>query len=508
MTTNGLGKPDPLNIRHPAWRVVANAVLLFLWVWLYRPIYPYLKVIFTREEFRTNQIVLLAIIVLIFLQVRKGDLRPRLDSLPQLYFPALALALGSSALFLVSERYLDINTLSASMFGLACYGLLGLWISPQRWAQGLPAILLLIGALPFGEHMQTFIGYPVRVLTASLVADGLAALGVHSIGVDTILIFENGISQVDVPCSGVKSLWTGGLFLLAVTWIERRSFNLRWLWVAIVFAFLLLAGNMARVAILIVVGQVMEWHLLAEMIHVPLGVLGFAVACVTAVYLIRRIHGWQVRSPGIQKTRGSLRRPAWLVLALSTTVLAMILLYTPRSQSVAAQSLPNWHLPAALQSDPWPLSTNEIAWLSESGVESAARWHFRWDDQTGSILIVSSMNWRAHHRPERCLEVYGLTVDSSQTYVVAPDFTLRLLALGNKQQGDLLSAVYWLQSAGRATDDYAARIWSDLAPERQRWVQITILFDETGDPVSGTSLQMYDAVRQSVQLSLQGGRRP
>lgn len=50
-----------------------------------------------------------------------------------------------------------------------------------------------------------------------------------SIGLDTILILENGVSQIDLPCSGVKSLWTGLLFLLAATWLERRPLNLRWL---------------------------------------------------------------------------------------------------------------------------------------------------------------------------------------------------------------------------------------------------------------------------------------
>ena len=178
------------------------------------------------------------------------------------------------------------------------------------------AALLLIGALPFGEHMQTFIGYPVRILTAGLVGDGLAALGVHSIGIDTILVFENGISQVDLPCSGVKSLWTGGLFLLAVTWIEGRPFNLRWLWVALVFAFLLLVNNLIRVAALVFIGQVMEWRLLAEMIHIPLGVLGFAIACAAAVWLLRRINSQEGRSIKTQNTLASTHRPAWLVLAL------------------------------------------------------------------------------------------------------------------------------------------------------------------------------------------------
>jgi exosortase O len=425
-----------------------------------------------------------------------------------LYLPALVLILGGSTLFLVSERYLDINTLSASMFGLASYGLLGLWISPQRWLQGLPAALLLVGALPFGEHMQTFIGYPVRVLTAGLVGDGLALLGVHSINIDTILVFENGLSQVDLPCSGVKSLWTGALFLLAVTWIEQRPFNLRWLWVALIFVFLLLVNNLVRVGALVAVGQVMELRLLAEMMHIPLGVLGFVTACAAAVWLLRLTQPRQNRSIDTPNTLAPTHRPVWLVLVLSATILVMTLLYAPRPQSAAAQSLPNWQLPANIQSDPWPFTHEEIEWLSQIDAESANRWRFRWHDQTGSILIISSTTCRAHHHPERCFEVYGLSVNSSHTYLAAPDFPLRLVSLGKERQRSQLSAVYWLQSSHRTTDDYASRIWSDLAPERQRWVQITILFDETSNPISDDSLELYNALRRSIGRSLQGGKQP
>jgi hypothetical protein len=107
---------------------LANLVLLTAWFLLFLPVYPYLRIIFTREEFRTNQIVLVVVIVLFAMQIRKGDLKPQLNLLPQFHPIALALILFASISFLISERFLDINTLSASMFGLASYGMLGLWM--------------------------------------------------------------------------------------------------------------------------------------------------------------------------------------------------------------------------------------------------------------------------------------------------------------------------------------------------------------------------------------------
>jgi exosortase/archaeosortase family protein len=286
--------------------------------WLYRPVFDYLAVIFSREDFRANQVALAGVLVLIGIraaQARKSRPRLRLDATPQLSVPALSLALGGSALYLVVERFLDINTLSASLFGLATYGLLGLWLEPRRWRQGLLAALLLIGTLPFGEHMQTFIGYPVRILTADGVRNGLATAGVASINMDTILVLENGVSQVDLPCSGVKSLWTGMLFLLAATWTERRALNLRWFLTALIFAALLLAANLARVGILVVVGQVADWRLAAEMLHVPLGVLGFATACAVAAALLRRQRAQDDAAP--VRAWPALPRPAWLAPSLA-----------------------------------------------------------------------------------------------------------------------------------------------------------------------------------------------
>jgi exosortase O len=480
----------------------ANALIAGLWLWLYRPVFDYLAVIFSREDFRANQVALAGVLVLIGIraaQARKSRPRLRLDAAPQLPVPALSLALGGSALYLVVERFLDINTLSASLFGLATYGLLGLWMEPRRWRQGLLAALLLIGTLPFGEHMQTFIGYPVRILTADSVRNGLAAAGVASINIDTILVLENGVSQVDLPCSGVKSLWTGMLFLLAATWIERRALNLRWFLTALVFAALLLAANLARVGVLVVVGQVAGWRLAAEMLHVPLGVLGFAAACALAAALLRRQRA-QDGGATVQ-ARPALPRPARLAPLLAAAILTMALVYAPHPQTGLAQPPPDWEFPAELVTTPMPLKPDEIAWLTRGGAESADRRHFVWRGVSGSMIFITSTTWRAQHRPERCFEVYGLSLDDSRPYLVAPDLPVRLVLLSDHAHVQV-SAAYWFQSAGRTTDDYATRIWADLAPQRERWVLVSILFDNVRDPRAPDVQALYIALHKAVAHNL------
>jgi exosortase O len=488
--------------------IAANIALLVVWLWLYRAVYPYLGVIFTAQEFRTNQIILVGVVALIIHQVRKGALHPRLNSLPQFYSSALGMALGSSVLYLLVERYLDINTFSASLFGLASYGLLGLWMRPRDWRRGLPTALLLVGALPFGDHLQTFVGYPLRVLTASIVHDGLGAIGVHSLSVDTILVFESGFSKIDLPCSGIKSLWTGGLFLLAATWIEQRPINFRWLLVALGMAFLLLAANLGRVAALVLVGQVAGWGDLAAMLHVPLGVLGFSGACAAALFALRWVGQLPDQNSPTLQEEAALTHPIWLAPGLGGIILLMALLYMPRPEAAYAQTPLQWQFPADLTVEPWSLTSQEGDWLEISGADAAYRWRFDWHGLSGSMMFVASTDWRAQHRPERCFEVYGLSTNSSETILVDADFPIRYLSLGNDQLSNNLSAVYWLQSSGQTTDDYATRVWADLAPQKQRWVLVTILFDRTIDPQADEAQTLFTGLRSTVFATLKGGQSP
>ena len=503
----------------PLWprlgRVAINLTLLVLWGWLYWAVFGYFQIIFSREEFRTNQVVLAIVLVLFLFQSRQERWRPRLDVLPQIFWPGLSLAIIGSVLYLLAERYLDINTLSASLFGLATYGLLGLWMSPRRWLAGLPAALLLIGTLPFGEHLETFVGYPMRVATARIVQAGMQAAGIHSVGIDTILVFESGLAQVDIPCSGIKSLWTGMLFLIAVTWVERSAINLRWFVIAALMGVLLFVANVARVGVLVFVGQVAGWEMLAELIHVPLGVLTFAAVCVAVLFLVRGQKPFEFQVPSATPRTShkeddhslAAKRPVWLAPLLAIGIAVMALAYTPRPIPAMAQSGIDWIFPAALQVEIDPLTPQLLAWVTQDSVDIVDRWDITWHSDAesihGSLMFITSTTWRGQHRPERCFEAQGITVENSQTVLIDPDFSAQwVLVSGGPHQA---TALYWLQTGDQATDDFATRIWSDLVPERQPWVLVTLLLDDVYPTNSKAVQTLAELVRTAVAHSLEGG---
>ena len=480
--------------------LVMNLVVIGGWFTLYRPLYAYLGIIFTREDFRTNQILLVGLLLLLVHHLWQERPSFPLLNAPQFHkFPFL-LTIGGSLLFLLNERFLDVNTLSASLFGLATYGLLGLWMSPARWRLGFPIALLFVGVLPFGDHMQTFIGYPMRILTAYLVQHGLMANGVESVGVDTILVFENGVSKVDLPCSGVKSLWTGLLFLLAATWIEKRPLSLRLGFIALFMVGLLFIVNLMRVAILTVTGPVLGWALLAEMLHVPLGILGFGLACLVVVWLLRGLPSATIMAQ--ETTVPSISPSRWLAPFLIIAIALMVTAYAPRPEIGLTQASVAWVFPDTLHTEAMPLKPDELDWLTRDGAESAHRQRFQWGELSGTMILITSKTWRAHHRPERCFEVYGLSLDDSRTHLVAGQIPVRYVALGDGNHNSLRSATYWFQSADQITDDYATRIWADLSPERERWVLVSVLFDEVIDPNDAEVAAFFGVLQETVADNL------
>jgi exosortase O len=503
----------------PFWprlgRVAVNLSILALWAWLYWAVFGYFRIIFSSEEFRTNQVILAIVLILLFVQFRKERWRPRLDTLPQIFWPGLTMVLVGSVLYLLAERFLDINTLSASLFGMATYGLIGLWMSPRRWLAGLPAALLLIGTLPFGEHLQTFVGYPMRIATARILQEGFHAIGVHSIGVDTILVLESGLAQVDIPCSGIKSLWTGMLFLIAATWVERRSINIRWFGIAVLMGILLFIANVARVAVLVLIEQVAGWEVIADLIHIPLGVLAFGAVCAVVLLFIKtqKISEYQITHQFLLKQseytyeNRFVKRPAWLAPALAAGIAIMALLYTPRPYPVMAQAGIDWIFPSEIQVQDDPLSPKLFEWVTSDGAEFADRWNFTWqgdeEQVRGSLMFLTSNTWRGQHRPERCFEVQGINVEASRTILFDDTFSAQMvLVSGGQHQA---SALYWLQNGQRATDDFATRIWSDLGTDRQPWVLVTLLLDDIYSPDNTEVRAIAETVRTAIANSLEGG---
>lgn len=493
----------------------ANLAIAVLWLGLFAPVLAHLSRIYARQDMSVSLLALLAILAVLIWRARGRRMRgldwtrsPRLRPAPAL------LALGAALGYLAVARFLDIHILEDALFGLGSYGLAGLWMGRPAWRRGWPVLLLVVATLPFGYHLDTFVGYPLRVWTAGVASSLLGGRLPAGGGAEAVLLLENQVAAVDLACSGVKGLWTGSLLLLAAAWLSGAGLGWRLLLAAAVQNLLLVLANLLRVTALAGVGLALGQPVVAGWLHLPLGVLGFAAAALVGLRVLRGPDTGSAilpRGPAAEPAGREASRPVVAGVILFALLL-LNLAYRPRSPLTATvapaaseQTMP-WTWPPGLRVTPLPLKASDAAWLAADGAAAVERMRFGGGALSGSLILVLAGTWRAHHAPERCFEVYGLKrLDSRPLVLDDGDLGLRLVSLGGADGRPSHTALYWFQSAsGRMTGDYAARIWADLPPHREPWVLASVLFDRPVAADAPATLDLVRSLRRAIAAGWKG----
>lgn len=80
---------------------------------------------------------------------------------------------------------------------------------------------LLVMSLPLLPSLQFFLGYPLRVAVAHMVA---MLVGVTGVTVDgTGLLYHGSLVSIDAPCAGLRMLWTSVYLALAISCFKAYS---------------------------------------------------------------------------------------------------------------------------------------------------------------------------------------------------------------------------------------------------------------------------------------------
>ncbi len=488
----------------PAGKLILLVALLAL----HAPTLRWLARVLTDTTFGLNAVLLLAAVALVVTRARRDLERPAeaLRSLalspPRAGWDApAALLVASELAFLASARWLDIHIVGAVLLGLSLYAAAGLYLPAPTWRRGLPGLVLFLAVLPFGDTLQAYAGMPARTFTAHVVERVLSTAGVANVSAETVLVLESGLVYVDAPCSGLHSLRTGLVFFAGATWIERAALGAGWAARGLVFAALLVAANVVRVLVIVVVGPVAGLPRVAEIIHEPLGVLGFVAACAAAYAMLhfgRRAARATADAPAPRAPARADHGPV-LVLGLAALTVVAALAHTPRPRRAVTAAPQLARLAAALpQGEAIPLTEAETGLFARVGQTTAIKHRFTWRGHPGSVLAVHSTSWRAHHAPEICLAGAGHEVDALQTWTVAPDHALRVAAVDRGAR----TALYWYQSRTRTTADLLTRVLSDLAGDEDEWVMVSILVEGAWPVGDARTLALYDSIRASVAAAL------
>ncbi|MBW4650562.1 MAG: exosortase O [Kastovskya adunca ATA6-11-RM4] len=437
---------------------------------------------------------------------RRGKWR-QIFSLAPIFAPyPLLLMLGSAVSAIAIQWLVDIHQLTVLLFLLGTYGLCGVFLTPEPWRKGLPIATLLACVIPFSTQIGTGLGLPARILTAHAVEQILASWKIAAISSYDIIVLENGVAHVDAPCSGLKSLWIGTLFLLAVTGLEGRVLGWRWLLVCLSNLLLLISANTVRVLLLVLLIHVWGQSAIAEVLHVPLGILGLGFACAVTWLLLQRVPLWASRKTGESvetkafpsQGKGAIANRyqlALLLVGMITIGLVPQLYPTPSEQPLVVTAL-QW--PQEIVSKPIPLTTAEQNFFASYPSLIPEKRRFALGDLTGSMLVVANTSWRNYHSPELCLMGSGLEVNRINRQQLTPVVLARWLSLSNQR----FSAAYWFQSPQQTTDDFLSRLWSEIARHQKNWVLVSILFDNHRRPDSPEIQAFATAIHDAIDRSL------
>jgi len=410
----------------------------------------------------------LAILALVFFMYKrlKGRFSSafKLQALPILPIVVMLLALIGYRLLEVSFGIRTFNTLAFLFF---IFGYLGLYVDQAAWLKSAIPILLLTLILPFGDLLDTYLGFPLRMQTSNVVEHIVRKMGIDLVDHQTILSLENRYTQVDTTCSGLNVIWAGTLLFIAYSIIDKLRFGLRWILLFFTFIAMLLFFNGARVLILVLLELVLENQRLANVIHLPLGLVGFVIPAIVLWFLVNknkrtsRVLIEKVRQPKISFV-------GQLVVAL---LLLGLFAFAPHMERAGAKPL---GISESLDFEPIALAAKEKAYFDFEGSD-ARKYKLDYKSLHGSIILVASSSFKGHHDPTLCLQSIGLSIEKNEPRIIDGK-PLRYLTFRSSNQ----VGVYWFKSGNEYTDDYSYRVWYDLQNNNRKnnWLQVTALIDQ------------------------------
>ncbi|WP_309734104.1 exosortase O [Chamaesiphon sp. OTE_75_metabat_556] len=422
--------------------------------------------------------------------------RQSIELAPGLHRLPLIVMLGCGIGSMATQWLVSLTQLPVGLFLLGSYGLLGLWLAPSVWRRGLPVGIAIACLLPFGVQFSVGVGAPARILTAHIVEWILHQWQISAISAGDVIVLNTGVAYVDLPCSGLKSMWTGTLFLLAATWLEGRQIGLRWLFVGLANLGFLAIANTGRVLILTILIHVLHQPAWAEILHVPMGLIGFVTASLLTWLLLRFVPNRAAQSATSERIDRVATVLNWRSLvALSGLLLVLAIVPMPQPErAISAIDLSNLQWVAPMQTQTLDLNPQERKFFASYPGVTTRKQQFQYGDLTGTSVVVASPTWQAHHAPEICLAASGYKIAPVVQRVITPEVTARWLSLDDGNR----SAIYWFQSATRTTDDFMSRFWDDVFRRESRWTMVSVVFDRADAPdtptVQAFIKQTHDAI--------------
>ena len=388
---------------------------------------------------------------------------------PRVHAHAWPLAVASVAVSALARLATDLRFIHAAVALLMLCALGACFAAESEGRRRLAWLAALLLCLPVQSHVDAHLGLPLRLWTAQAVAPLLQALGAPNVSVESIIVTENGVADVASACSGVRTLWYAAALWLFARLVWPQAPVWRWLLAGGLGAAAAVGFNALRVASLVLALHHHAPPLLADMAHASLGLLALAVVASVQWLLC---HGPARPAPRATLAPSPPPSPRQLA-ALAACIAGLALLpAAPAHRPVQPERVRALAWPAEFQAEPIALSNLENDLLLGRHAAIAEKQRFDRHGVRGSLLVVQSSDWRAHHAPELCLLAQGARIEKLER-MRSRHGEFRVMAMQSGRQ----AAVTWFQSGDRVLPDLGARLWSQLLRPGERWSLVTLVVD-------------------------------
>ena len=397
---------------------------------------------------------------------------------------AVLLYIAALGAYYFCRTAIDINLLSAFCFGILLFGLLGFYLHSNTWHRlAVPSFLILL-TLPFGNLMDTYLGFPLRIFAADLVHQMLQSMGYDSINMETIITLENQSTQINMNCSGMKGLWASFIYFFTLSWIYKVRVGIKWFAALLFSTVLVLLFNLMRIMALVILELVADQKEIADNIHTPLGLAGFVLSCLISwsiIYYVLR--NKQSISQAHQSGTSNQQQPLSLKrninfqqFIIPTLLLALLLLIIDNPVPKITRepfAQPQMIFPSNVRLTDVPLTEAETFFFAKDNCFPVKK-QFEYKGLKGTFLCVFNASFRGHHHPEACMQGAGFDIGDASTLLIDQNFPVKKISLND----DTLTATYWFQAPFQITEDYSSRVWLELLGKREKWVMVSILFNQ------------------------------
>jgi len=444
-----------------------------LWIIIF---YPLIKWIFNSYALHNNLFGIYAAILVIILLIynyKKGKLK--LEEMIDVSIKKLPLMITAIALlaYLLSEYFIGIKILNSIFFGFGTYGIIGFFLNINYWKKLFIPFILIVQTLPFGANLDTYIGFPLRVFTTNTVESMLSVLGVENIRSQTIFVIENRAANIDISCSGMKGIWASTIFFLMIIYIENKRINHKTIVSFAVMLVSLISFNILRVSLIIYTDTVVNLPKLAEVFHVPLGIIGFVISLAITWLLVRYYNDINKENNKEETKTNYFHKKHSRIIAssLSFTLILLLFINFERDEIIITQNKSKIKLETNIKLTETQVSKNEKTLMISEPNDMLQKYTFDTLNLQGSILISETTNWRGHHKPEICYTAEGLEIENSRTISAEKDFYIKEISFKNSNY----KAFYWFQSKENITDDYSTRVWTALSSSNKKWTMVSVI---------------------------------